>query len=230
MLMAKKATDTRKEKPKIEYNDRTIQSYIKNNIEDIPHQVLAPDERIKKLIHLVDLTKPFGRKIMTMTRFRPRDMDSPGKHVMKEFLTYLEEWNGHNWLGEKLRNNENCEGVDTEVETVPIVKFNNETGRSEVTGQKISRTHLKYYIPFSKEKVDEIIARSDSDKDEITYVVKSPPCRDHFTYDEFVNFTWEQLDEILMTDGGAKMARAERIKQLGLKVLTANNTLNFKPS
>ncbi len=85
-----------------------------------------------------------------------------------------------------------------------------------------------YYIPFSKEKVDEIITKSDSDKNDIIYVVKSGPRRDHFTYDEFVNYSWEQLESILLYDGGEVAARAERALQAGGKVLTANN-LNFKP-
>lgn len=232
--MTKKSASEKEvtEAPTIEYNNRTILSYTKKGLEDkIPHISSAPEARIRNFISKVDLTKGLERKITLMTRLKARDLDSPsGKKELKEFIVYREEWIGKNWLGETLRNDENVEGVYTEVETTPEIKFNNETGRSEVVGEKVSGSHLKYYIPFSKEKVDEIIEKSDSDKSEITFHVTSPPCRDYFTYDEFVNFSWEQLEEILFTDGGAKMARAERARLKGSKLLTANNTLAFKPS
>jgi len=150
------------------------------------------------------------------------------KKIEKEFIVYQEEWIGKNWLGETLVCDDNIEGVYTEVDTAPEVRFNNENGRSEVVGQKLAGVHQVYYIPFSKEKVDKIITKSDSDKNDIIYVVKSGPRRDHFTYDEFVNYSWEQLESILLYDGGEVAARAERALQAGGKVLTANN-LNFKP-
>lgn len=147
----------------------------------------------------------------------------------KEFIEYQEEWIGKNWLGEKLVCSDNIEGVYTEVYSAPEVIFNNENGRSEVVGQKLAGGHQLYYIPFSKERVGEIITKSDSDKNEIDYIVKSGPRRDHFTYDEFVNYSWAQLETILLYDGGVVAARADQALQNSGKVLTANN-LNFKPS
>jgi hypothetical protein len=119
------------------------------------------------------------------------------KKEEKEYITYYEDWYGKNWLGEKLINRDNIEGVYNEVETVPEVSFNNETGRSEVVGKKLVGTRLVHYILFSKETVDKIIANSDSDKGEILYKVKSPPNNDYFNYDEFTNYSWEQLENIV---------------------------------
>jgi hypothetical protein len=135
-------------------------------------------------------------------------------------------------LGEKLGNDKNLEGVFSEVQSLPKVKFNNGTGRSEVVGKNFAGTRDVHYIPFSKETVDRIIAKSDSDKSEILFCVNSPPRRDYFTYDEFVNYTWDQLEEILLMSVGAKAARAKRIMDNSGKdkVLTAHNTMNFKSS
>jgi hypothetical protein len=217
--------------PFAEYNNRSFQSYVKNGFPDkIPHGVEAPDTRMKRFISRVDMTKGFERKIMTMTRLKTRNYLSEDKrNPEKEFLVYQEEWVGKNWLAEKLCCQDNFEGVYTEVGTAPEVRFNNENGRSEVVGQKLAGGHQLYYIPFSKERVDEIIAKSDSDKYEIDYIVKSGPRRDHFTYEEFVNYSWAQLETILLYDGGVVAARADRSLQNSGKVLTANN-LNFKPS
>lgn len=76
-----------------------------------------------------------------------------------------------------------------------------------------------HYVPYSKEKVDEIIAKSDSDKNEIIYVVRSPPRRDHFSYEEFTNYSWEQCEKVLLYDGGVVAARADRAFQNSGKVV-----------
>jgi hypothetical protein len=216
------------ENPFTEYNNRTYQSYVKNNHADkIPHGVEAPNTRINDFISMVDLTKEHARKIMTMIRLKTRDYVAPdSKKIEKEFLVYHEEWIGRDWLGRTLRCHDNFEGVCREVDSAPEVKWNDKFGRSEVVGQNLAGSHQIHYIPFSKQKVDEIIAKSDSDKNEIDYIVKSPPYRDHFNYDEFTNYTWEQCESILLYDGGVKMARADRLFQSQ----KTGNDLNFKPS
>jgi hypothetical protein len=217
------------ENPFAEYNNRTYQSYVKNNFADkIPHGVEAPNTRINDFISLVDLTKEHARKILTMVRLRTRDyyIADSRKKIEKEFLVYHEEWEGHDWVGRLLRCGDNTEGVYREVDSAPEVKWNDRIGRSEVVGQNLAGSHPIHYIPFSKEKVDEIIAKSDSDKNEIIYVVKTPERRDHFNYDEFTNYTWEQCEKILLYDGGVQMARADRLFQSG----KTGNDLNFKPT
>jgi hypothetical protein len=216
------------ENPFAEYNNRTYQSYVKNGFADkIIHGVEAPNTRINDFISRVDLTKDHARKIMTMVRLKTTDYVADSrKKPEKEFLVYHEEWIGKDWLGRTLRCGDNTEGVYSEVESVPEVKWNDRFGRSEVVGQNLAGSHTVHYIPFSKQKVDEIIAKSDSDKNEIIYVVKSPPRKDHFNYDEFTNYTWEQCEKILLLDGGIQMARADKLFQ---SQKTANN-LNFKPS
>jgi hypothetical protein len=83
-----------------------------------------------------------------------------------------------------------------------------------------------YTIPFSKAAVDKIIDDRGQDKSDIIYTVRTSDRRQHFLYDEFVNFTWEQLEDIMMMDGGAEAARIERKLQ---KVKTANE-LAFRPA
>jgi hypothetical protein len=79
---------------------------------------------MKRFISRADLTKDFERKIMTMTRLMTRSyLSDERKKPEKEFLVYHEEWVGKNWLGEKLVCSDNFEGVYTEVNSAPEVKF-----------------------------------------------------------------------------------------------------------
>ncbi len=128
----------------------------------------------------------------------------------KEYIIYLDDWFGKNWLGQKVNPiSENIEGVYMEQEKEPIIKQSENSG-PEIVGYRRSGEHPVHYIEFSKDAVDKIIANSSSEKDEIIFVVKAPPLRDHFTYDEFFNYSWDQLEDILMQTGGAKAARAKR--------------------
>ena len=80
----------------------------------------------------------------------------------------------------------------------------------EKTGDHVdnvfSGTRESYYIPFTKKNVDEIIANSaHSDKDSIKFIIKfgmedSPDSfqmstHNIFSYDKFVNWSWERLRE-----------------------------------
>ena len=139
-------------------------------------------------------------------------------------IKYYEDWQGKDWMDRKLRNSENLEGVYMEQEAEKIVRYN-ETKGPEVAGYKRSGEHTVYTIPYSKEIVDKIIG--DQDKSDIIFTVRTSERRQQFLYDEFVNYSWGQLEQILLLDGGADQARAERALQSG-KVLTSNN-LEFKP-
>jgi hypothetical protein len=160
---------------------------------------------------------------MTIVRFKAKNR---GDKEAKEFLKYTEDWQAKDWMGRKLRNSENIEGIYYEQEEEKIIKYDQNKG-PYVAGYERSGEHAVYTIPFSKEKVDEIIG--DQDKGDIIFTVRTRDRRQEFLYDEFVNYTWEQLEHILMLDGGADEARVMRYKQGQANVKTAKN-LDFKPS
>jgi hypothetical protein len=215
------------EKPIMEYNNKTFQSWTdlmeKYKIENItiPHGVSAPEGRKRDFLSRVDLEQgPIERKVMTMVRFKAKNRDDKEP---KEYLKYTEDWQAKDWMGRKLRNSENEEGVYYEQQEEKIIKYD-ETKGPQIAGYKRSGEHTVYTIPFSKAAVDKIIG--DQDKSDIIFVVKSPPRKDHFNYDEFTNYSWEQCEKILLYDGGVQMARADRLFQSG----KTGNDLNFKPS
>ncbi len=183
---------------KIEYNNRSYESYIKTGFPDyIPHDITGPYDRIKKWLNLVDLRKgPIERTVRTLVRLKAPDWNTP-KHERKEYLYYEEDWHGNNWLGIPVIKpgiSGHIEGKYTEVITKPIL--------DERTGEHIKNafggTREVYYIPFSKSTVDEIIKNSaHSDKSNIKFIVKfgreegldtgfAISSRNEFSYDMFL--------------------------------------------
>lgn len=225
-------TQSQPEKPIFEYNNKTWKSYQdlieKYKIENltIPHGVGAPEERKRNFLARVDLEQgPIERKVTSMVRFIAKNREDKQP---REYIKYYEDWQGKDWMDRKLRNNENLEGVYMEQAAEKIIRYNEMKG-PEIVGYIRSGEHTVYTIPYSKETVEEIIG--DQDKSDIIFTVRTSERRQQFLYDEFVNYSWGQLEQILLLDGGADEARAERArqKQNSGKVLTSNN-LDFKPS
>jgi hypothetical protein len=64
-----------------------------------------------------------------------------------------------------------------------------------------------YCIPYSKEKVDEIIEKNTgSDKDTIIFLFQDGPLGYEFPYDKFVNLSFEELANLLVLPGGPRLA------------------------
>ena len=211
-----------------EYNNKTWKSWqdliekYKINL-TIPHGVTAPEERKREFLARVDMEHgPIERKVTSMVRFIAKNREDKQP---KEYLKYYEDWQAKDWMDRKLRNSENLEGVYMEQEAEKIIRYNETTG-PEVAGYRRSGEHTVFTIPYSKETVEKIIG--DQHKADIIYTVRTSERRQQFLYDEFVNYSCGHLEQILLLDGGADQASAERARPSG-KVLTSNN-LEFKPS
>jgi hypothetical protein len=216
---------------KIEYNDRSYQSYVTNGFADnIPHSISAPRDRIQDFLLAVDTRQgPIERTVTTIVRLKAIDWTTK-KHERKEYLYYLETWHAKNWLGVPLEPiNEHYEGRYTEVITKPILDQTTGIHKDNAFGG----TREVYTIPFSKKNVDEIIAKSArSDKTGIKYVVKfaaedSPDgagfsTRSSYSYDQFVNWSWDKLYE-WQTSPWEEMAMRPKAEKSATK-------LEFKPS
>ena len=177
-----------------EYNNRTEQSYLKKGLK-------APDTldfQEKYFLGMVegDIT----RVVNKIVRIKAPDLASK-KREQKEFLYWYEEWNGKDWQTKKVPPvTDHIEGFYWEQETEPIIKQNKKVGEKR-TGQ-----HKVYYVPFSKKAIDEIIARSETAEDQIKLCVKTERLRsDEFTYDQFVNSSYEECIDMMRTNGGPVM-------------------------
>jgi hypothetical protein len=190
---------------KIEYNNRSIESYVKNGFVDlIPRSVYGPRDRMQQFLNKVDLRKgPIERTVTTIVRLKTPDWNSSTqKHERREFVYYYEDWTGNDWLGIPIDPfSEHIEGKYLEALYRPKL--------DERTGEHIANVYTggrdTYYIPFTKKNVDEIIANSvHSDKYSIKYTVKfgsedstdavAQSTRNQFSYDMFL-WPWDKLYE-----------------------------------
>ena len=204
IFSTKKPDVPKKPEVKIEYNDRSYESYINTGFADkILHNVSSPRDRILAFLNEADTRKgPVERTVIHMYRLKAIDWNSP-KRERKEFIWYEERWIAVNWLGIPLQNpiDGHIEGKHVEVVTRPVL--------DERTGEHIEDAFVNvretYYIPFTKKNVDEIIANSaHTDKYSIKYTVKFgsedstdsivQSARNAYSYDMFL-WPWDKLYE-----------------------------------
>jgi len=158
-----------------------------------------------------------------MVRLKARDY-SIGNHIAtKEYLVYYENWMGKNWLGEDIAPvADHVEGMFMQQEKKTITHTDYRTGRM-TTSYKRGMEQPSYYIPFSKEAVEEIL-KDTEDKDSVIFTIKlSPPypggIRTNFSYHQFANLSFEEAFRKCIQPGGP----------MG-NPLSANNSLSFQPS
>jgi hypothetical protein len=185
------------ENPIIEYNNNTEQSYLKNGLV-VADNVLNTQE--KNFISQVDVSKqPIERTVTKIVRVKDIDYKSEKKE-RKEFLYYFENWNGIDWAGNRIAPvTDHIEGIYQEQLTNKVIQKNKVVGR-ERTGQR-----TVYYIPFSKNKVDDIIENSvGTDKETILFTFINGALGYQFPYDVFVNSSYEDLSRMLVAPGGPR--------------------------
>ena len=240
ILSTVKPEVTKKPEIKIEYNNRSYESYVKNGFADsIPQLIKSPYEGMHKFFNQVDLRKgPIERTVRMIVRLKAPDW-STKKAERKEYVYYEEYWDAKNWLGipiTKGRPDGHIEGKYTEVMTRPVL--------DEKTGEHIDNafagTRQVYYIPFSKSTVDDIIKNSVyTDKSNIRFVVKfaaedsteamnatTMATRNQFPYEIFV-WPWDKLYEYHTWPVDDL---PNRPKAPAFKTAAATNKLEFKPS
>ena len=217
---------------KIEYNNRSYESYTKNGFADnIPRSITGPRTRMQQFLNKVDLRKGnIERTVRMIVRLRAPDYSTP-KNERKEFVYYTEDWTGNDWLGIPIDPfSEHVEGKYIECLSRP--KLDERTG--EHVDNVFAGTREAYYIPFSKKNVDEIIANSArSDKFGIIYYVKfgredsaegfQMSTRNQFSYEQFATWSWDKLKEYQNWPVDDIPMRANAFKK------SATN-LEFKPS
>jgi len=84
--------ETQPEKPVMEYNNKTYQSYVDNGfIDNIPHSVSAPEGRAREFLSRVDLSQgEIERKVTTIMRLKAKDYSTKSKEK-KEYIIYLDD-------------------------------------------------------------------------------------------------------------------------------------------
>lgn len=193
-----KLTDS---KPLIETSDfRSYRAYVEAGFEEyVPRAVKAQYERENKFLAAMPIEPTITRKITRMIR---------RKEGGKECLTFTEDWYGIDWAGRDVAPvTDRLEGILHLPRVTPVI---------DEKGQKIAKdlngSIIKYEIEFTKEKVDDILEQTNTDKEDVIYTVRTPNRRDNCNYDQFVNTTWIQANDMMMRDGGFEMSYIESLR------------------
>lgn len=170
----------------------------------------------------VEAGGPMTRTVTKIVRLKAPDYSTP-RRERKEYLVYYENWYGKNWQGVKIPPVTNhVEGLYYEQDNEPIIERNKKVGIIR-SGQ-----HPVYYIPFSKEKVDEIISNSvGTDKETIIFTVISGPFSYEFPYDKFVNLSFDELNQLLIRPGGHALVIANEAANItNANIITTSQQTN----
>lgn len=139
-----------------------------------------------------------------------QDKNGVQKRQIKEFLTYGVHLEGVDWLGNPIQTWLEYEGrcdEPTSKTSISVDKNGKQTAQKEFNG-----TRFRYYIPFSKKAVDDILERTGTDKKTIKYYGKfgDPDSlyrserNSDFTYEQFVSTEWDDFEELYSREGGPR--------------------------
>lgn len=196
-------TEDFKQRIKWDWNNKARKSYQENDLE-IDDKQEHQDFQVKHFFSKVDHKKKYVpvRSVTKIVRCKAVDVDSKVQE-QKEYLYYYENWYGKDWLGRDIPPvTDHLQGrYQEQVVADKIDDF------GDVIGRERKDPRLRYYIPFSKKAVDDIISTSDNtDKNNIKFCFKGSQFRnDDFTYEQFVNSPYELMEEMLRTNGGPRM-------------------------
>lgn len=189
--------ETEKQKPKLVYNDKTFQSYVDNGFDHILED-LHTVRRVHKFKEdfLSRAVPPIRFRVNSFMRLKAIDYDSE-TNARKEFMTYSVDWLAKDFMGDDILEQqvlEHIEGVYKEQLKKTV------TSQGRITGYERVGERTRYYIkwePEGRKLMDKLINESvGSDKETITYTVKFLSNRVQFTYEQFANLPYEQLDEL----------------------------------
>jgi len=193
------------------WNNRTEQSYIKEHLADkIPEALDFQEKHFLQLIDAEKYPEALQKEVTKIVRIKATDYSSKSRDE-KEYVYWFENWYGRDWLNRRVPDvGDHIEGQYWEQETEPVYD------RERLIGYNRSGQHEAFYIPFSKKAVDDIIAKSTINKGKIQFVVKFQDGRrnNQYTYDQFVNSSFEQCKEMMMHQGGPAMFEYNRQQQL----------------
>jgi len=139
--------------------------------------------------------------------------DKDGKAVTKDYLTYVFDVQGKDWLGNEMRVSSNIEGKYLKPKFSTKTSFNYETGEP-IESREHNGTEEVYTIELTeknrKKVIEDIINKSTgSTIDGIKWVAKfgdtvlGPSFRcNTYTYDQFINSSLDQLERLARKQGG----------------------------
>ncbi len=133
--------------PKFHYSTAEYDSYIKNGF-GAPDLVSRSDKFEQRFLAQVDLEKCPHKKIQVriLNMIRTKAVDySTEKEERKEYLVYMCDWLGNNWLGNELAVRGHVEGKFQELTRRLITNIDKETGETQGYYVKGPMREIGYY-------------------------------------------------------------------------------------
>jgi hypothetical protein len=187
--------------PKIEWNNRTYESYTKQGLSFAEFSPPRFNAQEREFLQLVDERQgPIERELTRMVRLKAIDYTTKNKE-RKEYLYWYENWRGKDWRGVTIAPvTDHVEGMYYEQDVELVLDPN--TG--DAAHYKRKGQHEAFYIPFSKKEVDKVIEEHNTNPDLVTFIVKFSAAdtpdglrwgetRDAFKYDKFATWTFDDL-------------------------------------
>lgn len=157
------------------------------------HQIpLAPDMQDTELTKFIVMADPdsIEKQIPTIVRLRNVNKKGEFKGKKTEFLIWYENWRGTDKNGHIVAPVSDLpKGIDKGVD------FSRKTGPDGETTYSVERDYWVYTTPFSAEKLDQILAETNTDPESVQYIVMGLRSWGGFSYDEFRDLSYEDLCE-----------------------------------
>lgn len=204
-ITSSKKPDNTNKRPEIsellDWNNRTEKGWLEqgftlDQVPDTGGLVILSEE--KRFLSEVDVRQgDIERTVWQFVRVKAPDYSDP-KHARKEYIYYHESWEGKNFRGIRIAP-VSCHLVGKYHETLTKPVIDDQTG--EITEYEFDKFRDRFYIPWNKKTIDDIIAKSaKSDKTTIIYTMKfsshdyptgGAELRNNFTYEQFTEWKWD---------------------------------------
>ncbi len=157
----------------------------------IPVSPDMQDTELTRFMKSVADTENIEKKVATMVRLRHINKVEPNKGKKIEYLIWFENWKGFDPNGHKIPPVSDLpQGFD---KTQTFSKITDNEGQVKY---KPEEDYWFYFVPYTPEKVDEILEATNTDPEEVQYTVKGIGTGwSGFSYEEFRNLDWEEMNE-----------------------------------
>ena len=158
----------------------------------IPVSPDMQDTELTRFMKLVDAEENIEKKVATMVRLRHTNRIDPNKGKKVEYLVWYENWKGFDSNGHRIPPVSDLpQGYDKHQ---LFSKMTDNDGK--VSYKPEGEPYFYYFTPYSPEAVDKILEDTETDPEEVQYTVKSIGAGwSGFSYEEFKNLDWEELNE-----------------------------------
>jgi hypothetical protein len=159
---------------------------------DLPKEML--DYELTNFMNNVDETKgPVEREVKTMVRIKATDYRKDSDHKRKEFLVWYSHWYGNTKDDIEIQVNDYPNGMEKQVVLEGGPQYDNKGNKLK---PKARPPRLIYTVEFKPEIVEELVTNSArGGEDTIQYLVTGKGSWGGFTYDEFKDMSFEDLEE-----------------------------------